>query len=296
VRVRAWGHDAGAGQDVEDRAQDSFIELGVRHRKRLEGTRLWLRTGFATRLEEEGPPLYRLEGRAYWISPAPSLAWRNDVQGVLQDTLEDTAWSLSVRSQLGHRLEIDPGVLSLRSTLGFGLREQSLDDFGVAPPEDVSFQVFSTYYEDHDRWLDGRLELQWWPLLDVMAYAGGAVRTNRSLDPGDPDRLSARAGARGMVGALGWSLELEHLTRLADADRDRDEEELRLEASIDTILWPGPRHAWTFGARGLYVAETGEVGLGLELGWQLSPRRELMDHHPGERRFQGQRRWFYGYD
>lgn len=285
-----------AARQVEDRAQLSYLEFAALYRKRLASAPVWLRGGVAILGPERGREVYRAEGTVRWSLPPQGLSWRLDAELAAQQTPPEFAYALGFRSQLRQRLELWSDRLAVAGSLWFRLREQSLDGFGAFRPEQFYFDVFSPYYEDHDRWLEGELELTFAPLLDLEAFATGGARTNRSLRPGDLDRVRAGGGVRGIVGPVFWNLEVEHLVRLRDDDRRRRDEELRLEWALDTVLFAAPSHGVGVGLRGSYVPETGELAIGLELSWLLSGRRVFDDFLPGEKRFADQRAYFYPYD
>lgn len=283
----------------EDRARQDVVELGVGYRRLLdlEGAHdLWLHPEVSVKLPDRGDPVARAQARALWRTPLGGIRWLNRIEGNLQPVEGESEGSLDLETRLDRLfpLPLLRGDLDFYLALGARAREQTLDRFpdGVARDE-VYFDVFSPFYEDHDHWLYLRAALFFRPFLDLELFASGTLATNREWDPGEPDRASWRAGARGFEGPVAWQLAYEGLKRFVDDDRPRLSDEHFVAAALDAVIFTSGSTAVALDLEGRYYLDTGEAGIFAGVRFLFGRGRIFSDFEPGEVLFDEGRGYFY---
>jgi len=270
--------------DVEDRSLVDYAEIGLVHRKLFEGpeTPVWLRSRLAIRFPESQGEVYRLEEVAFWATPFLGLRLVGRAEGNLQVVEGDAEGSLEGEIRLERLFPLLFNDLDLFAVVLYRQKEQTLEAFGDIDEGDIYFDVFSPFYEDHDRALAARLTLTYRPFLDLQFFVSGSTTTNRELSPGDLDRFYVRGGLRGFAGPVAFELRHDTLHRFDDDDRRDSSSENAVVAELDALVPLGGGLALRPTLLAYFVHDTDEAGLVFSFGIVRVGDRVVRDFYPGE--------------
>lgn len=263
---------------------DHYFLSQLGYTRRIEPLTLWFATDVEGRFRLDGNPSGVLSGRMVWVTPDPSLLaleLRNSL--AVQEVQTGTAIGNLVSLSLSRRFELAP-TWSLTPDISAYYKWQALDRWREElVPGYMDASVYSPYLRDHPFSVLPSLVLGWQPWISTGFFAALEAMPNSDFRMLDYARF--RIGDRMAFGNFQMLMFYDIQTRFTDEHRDEFYLRHQLHAAAQYSFWPlavlriAPTASYSF-----YPHNLGH-GAFVGLLFELSPRRGLRDHAPGDEIF-----------
>lgn len=294
--LNSWGGYLEAVERVEGSEDEvapvqgaSALEAGLSYRFRQQDRRLFSRSDVLLRrfetsqdvlgarqwvdfYPEDSDWLLGLFGEAY-LQPGsiPGLDGNNHWAARLQGRVERTY-------HLSSRLRHEPGITVSQ-------RWMSLDAVPSDVLPDIDPDIFSPYKDDHRRSLILSDRLTWSSYRDQRLYLEGALVSNASLNPFDPDYLEVTTAARQLFGSVVGEAGVRWRHYVDDGDRASSLDRERIFVGGHLLRFDGGANAITLRAETDYDIDRRDVGFGLRIGFEANEGRLSPARRPDEIEF-----------
>ncbi|MGM0984094.1 MAG: hypothetical protein ACQEXG_11815 [Pseudomonadota bacterium] len=276
----------GSEDDVAPAQQTKAIEAGVSYRFRQPDRRLFSRSDLLLRQLESG---HEIVGAKQWVDFYPEEShWQLGFFGeaYLQPGQVDGVdggnhWSARLQGRAERAFRLSP---KLRHEAGVTLNQRwlSLDAVPAGELTDIDPDVFSPYKRDHTRSLVLSDRLTWSPHQDQRVYLEGALVSNASLNPFDPDYAEVTTAARQLFGSVSGEAGVRWRHYLNDDDRDASIDHQRLFMGANLLRFDAGANALTLRAEADYDIERSDVGFRLRIGFEANDGRLSPARRPDE--------------
>ncbi|WP_144049387.1 hypothetical protein [Vreelandella massiliensis] len=267
----------------------SALEAGVSYRVRQPDRRLFSRSDVLMRRLEGG---HGVVGAKQWVDFYPDESdWQLGFFGeayLQPERVEGVAgnnhWAARLQGSAERTFHLSP---RLRHEAGITLNQRwlSLDSVPLADLSAIDPDVYSPYKDDHQRSLVLSDRLTWSPHLDQRVYLEGALVSNESLNPFDPDYGEVTTAARQLFGNVAGEAGVRWRHYFNDDDRGASIDQQRLFVGADLLRFDSGANAWTLSARGNYDIERRDFGFQLDVGFEANEGRLSPARRPDERAF-----------
>ena len=276
----------GTEDDVAPIQGTSAIEAGVSYRFRQPDRRLFSRSDLFLRQLESS---HEVVGARQWVDVYPDESdWQLGFFGeaYLQpgrvDGIDgDNHWSARLQGSVERTYRLTPR-LRHEPSITLNQRWLSLDAVPLADLGDIDPDVFSPYKQDHKRSLVLSDRLTWSPHLDQRLYLEGALVSNESLNPFDPDYGEVSTAARQLFGSVAGEVGLRWRRYFNDDDRGSSINHKRVFVGANLLRFDGGANALTLRAEGDYDIDRSDVGFRLRIGFEANQGRLSPARRPDE--------------
>ncbi len=267
---------------------EQFLEVAGVHRHFSERLGAYFDSVILARAHEKSGPAIGAEEdvhlRPDWlpftlrITAAAHAQWPDGPMLLPEGPVE---WAGLLRGGMSRRWPIGLKAYHAPSLSVFG-RYLSLDDTGRFDSEDLDQDVFTEYKDDHRSGLVASETIGYMPWLDTEWWGRAALTTNRDLNPGDPDHLSAWAGWKQLVNGFELAASYQYTKFFNDSDRGgaSDRHSFALKASRD--FWCTLRDRFEVGIELRHDFPDDLTSGFIFLAWHFSAGRRYRDFWPGE--------------
>ncbi|MFC2990716.1 hypothetical protein [Halomonas tibetensis] len=263
----------------------SAMEVGVSYRFRQQHRRLFSRSDVLLRRFEGQDVL----GVRQWVDVYPAESdWQLGFfgeaylqPGNVEDLDGENHWSARVQTSLERTYQLSP---RLRHEPGITLNQRwlSLDSVPATALSALDPDVFSPYKRDHQRSLVLADRLTWTPHLDQRVYLEGALVSNASLNPFDPDHLEVTAAARQLFGSVVGEAGMRWRRYFNDDDRISSLDRKRIFLGGNLLSFDAGANALTLRAEANYDIDRSDVGWRLRVGYEANAGRLSPARRPDE--------------
>lgn len=292
----SWGAYLGFVERIDGSEDDilpsqgaSVMEAGLSYRFRLHDSRLFGRSDLLMRWLDGNQEVL---GARQWLDFYPAAGpWQLGLYaeaylqpGEINGLEGDNHWAARLRGSIERTYQLSP---QLRHKPGLSLNQRwlSLDAVPAQALSALDPDVFSPYKSDHRRSLVLADRLTWAPHWDQRAYVEGALVSNASLNPLDPDYLQVTTAVQQLFGPVAGEAGLRWRRYFADEDRQGrlDREQLFIGANL--LRWDGGANALTLSAETLYDIDRRDFGWTLTIGFETNAGRMSPARRPDELEF-----------
>ncbi|MDR5900138.1 hypothetical protein QC823_14230 [Halomonas vilamensis] len=279
----------GSEDDVEPIQGTTALEAGVSYRFRQPDRRLFSRSDLLLRQLEGSQEVV---GAKQWIDFYPDNSdWQLGFfgeaylqPGRVDDVDGSNHWSARLQGSAERTYRLTPR-LRHEPAITLNQRWLSLDSETLINLGDIDPDIFSPYKDDHRRSLILSDRLTWSPHLDQRIYLEGALVSNESLNPFDPDYGEVSTSARQLFGSVSGELGLRWRRYFNDGDRSSSTDQKRVFLGADLLRFDSGTNAWTLSAQGDYDVERSDFGFRLDLGFESNEGRLSPAKRPDEMAF-----------
>ncbi|MEA2117832.1 hypothetical protein [Halovibrio sp. HP20-50] len=276
----------GTEDDVTPIQGTSAIETGVSYRFRQSDRRLFSRSDLLLRQLESS---HEIVGAKQWVDFYPDESeWQLGFFGeaYLQpgrvDGIDgDNHWSARLQGSVERTYRLTPR-LRHEPSMTLNQRWLSLDSVPLADLRDIDPDVYSPYKDDHQRSLVLSDHLTWSPHLDQRVYLEGALVSNESLNPFDPDYGEVSTAARQLFGSVAGEVGLRWRRYFNDDDRGSSIDHKRVFVGANLLRFDSGANALTLRAEGDYDIDRSDAGFRLRIGFEANAGRLSPARRPDE--------------
>ncbi|WP_373186819.1 hypothetical protein [Halopseudomonas sp.] len=277
---------AGSEEDVLPSQGGGIVEAGFSYRFRLQDSRFFSRSDLLVRRFDSGEDVL---GARQWLDFYPADGrWQVGLfaeaylqPGEISELDGDDHWAARFRGSLERTYQLSP---RLRHKPGISLNQRwlSLDSVPSQALPALDPDVFSPYKRDHLRSLLLSDRLTWTPNWDQKVYVDGALVSNESLNPFDPDYLQVTTAVQQLFGPVAGEAGLRWRSYFQDDDRSSRLDREQLFIRGDLLRWDAGANALTLSAETLYDIDRGDFGWALRIGYEANAGRMSPARRPDE--------------
>ncbi|SFR50476.1 hypothetical protein SAMN05216203_0970 [Marinobacter daqiaonensis] len=276
----------GSEDDVAPAQGAHSIEAGVSYRFRQRDRRLFSRSDLLLRRFDGSQDIL---GAKQWLDFYTDHSnWHLGLYGEAYiqpgevESLEgNNHWSARVQGSIERTWQLSP---RLRHKPGITLNQRwlSLDSATATALPELDPDIFSPYRDDHRRSLNLSDRLTWAPHLDQRLYLEGALVSNESLNPFDPDHMEVTMAGRQLFGSVAGEAGFRWRRYFADDDRSTSLDRKRIFVGGNLLRWGTGSHALTLRAEANYDIDRSDVGWRLRIGFEANSGRLSPARRPDE--------------
>lgn len=284
----------GSEDDAEPIQGTGALEAGFSYRFRQPDRRLFSRSDLLLRQLEGSQEIV---GAKQWIDFYPDdsdwqLGFFGEAYlqpGRVDDVDGRNHWSARLQGSAERTYRLTPR-LRHEPAITLNQRWLSLDSEPFINLSDIDPDIFSPYKDDHRRSLILSDRLTWSPHLDQRVYLEGALVSNESLNPFDPDYGEVSTSARQLFGPVSGELGLRWRRYFNDGDRSNSVDHKRVFMGADLLRFDSGTNAWILSAQGDYDIERSDFGFRLDIRFEANEGRLSPAKRPDEMAFMPLRR------
>lgn len=276
----------GSEDDVEPVQGTKAFEAGVSYRVRHPDRRLFSRSDLFMRQLESS---HEIVGTKQWVDFYPEDSdWQFGFFGeayLQPESVEgidgDHHWAIRLQGSVERTYRLSP---RLRHEPGVTLNQRwlSLNSVPLSALSDIDPDIFSPYKDDHQRSLVLSDRLTWSPYLDQRLYLDGALVSNASLNPFDPDYAEVTAAGRQLFGSVAGEAGLRWRRYFDDDDREASINHKRIFVGGNLLSFDSGANALTLRAETEYDLDRSDVGFRLRIGYEANEGRLSPARRPDE--------------